>query len=58
MLAHEFFGVLMAIVAGAVIVSAFSPGSQAGAVIGQSSAGFANVISAMKGSQGAQAQAA
>lgn len=51
---HEFFGVLLALVVGGVIVSAISPGSQAGAVIGQSASGFATDIQAMKGTQGAQ----
>ena len=52
MIAHELFGVMLAVVAGAVIISAISPGSQAGAVIGQSAAGFSQVIQAMKGAQG------
>lgn len=52
MIWHELAGIAIAIVGLAVFATAVQPGSQTGAVIGQSASGFANVISAAKGSGG------
>jgi threonine/homoserine/homoserine lactone efflux protein len=49
MLGHEIVGVFMAIVVGAVVISALSPGSNTATVLSSSATGFSSVLTAMKG---------
>jgi hypothetical protein len=51
---HELAGIALAVVGLAVFATAVQPGSQTGAILGQATGGFANVISAAKGASGGQ----